>query len=121
MQNFNISRTAAVNLTMKRGDTLYFNFQVQLNGSAVALDNYTYAKMQVRSDINTSPVLTLVSTGASPTIDISNLAAGQIIFSASTADIAANTYYYDCQLWNDDNTIETVIAGNLYIVDDFTQ
>jgi hypothetical protein len=117
MQDFNISRTQDVNFYLKKGDTFYFDFQVQYNDVGVDLSAYTSAKMQVRETELSSAVLTYSSSGG--TINIENLAAGQIIINGSTASIQSNHYYYDLELRND-ATVETVISGKFILEHDYT-
>jgi hypothetical protein len=117
-QNFN-TRCADVQFSIVRGDTFYYNLQVQdqdLNG--IDLSEYTSAKMQVRENEYSNPVLTLSSSGN--TIDISNLVAGQIILNAQTSSIInANHYYYDLQLSNN-TKVETVMKGKFIVIQDVT-
>jgi hypothetical protein len=118
MQSFNISKTANVDFYIKRGDTFYFNFQVQDdNGIGVDLSAYLSAKMQVKENEYSSSVLNFSSTGG--TIDISHLNAGQVILSSPTSTITANQYFYDLELSNN-NFKETVMSGKIFFENDFS-
>lgn len=117
--DFNISKTAIKDFYVKRGDTFYFDFQVlDQDDNAVDLSDYTSAKMQVKKNENATSVLTLTSSGG--TIDISNLDSGQIVLSASTSSVVANTYYYDLELSNT-NFIQTVMSGKMFVDNDYTR
>lgn len=117
MQRFN-SRCADVQFNLVRGDTLYFNFQVQDSaGNGVDLSAYDFAKMQLRENEYSEPVLTLTSTGG--TIDISNISAGQIIINTQTNTVDSTNYYYDFELSNDE-IIETVMTGKVIFKNDYT-
>jgi hypothetical protein len=118
MQKFN-SRCADVQFSIVRGDTFYYNLQVQdQGGNGVDLSTYTSAKMQVRENEYSDPVLTLSSSGG--TIDISNIGAGQIILNSPTESVTnANHYYFDLQLSNN-NIIETVMSGKFIFKQDVT-
>ena len=121
MELFNISKTAFADFYIKRGDLFYFNFQVcDENNVQQDLSIYNSARMQIRESEILNPVLTFTSTGSSPTINISNLSAGQIIISGATEPIVFNVYYYDLELKRTNNLKETCMSGKIYFDCDYT-
>jgi len=118
MQNYNVSKTADLPLSIKRGDTFYLNFVVKMNDVAIDLSAYTFAKMQARESEYSNAVLTYSSSGG--TIDISHLDAGQVIITGDTDSVEAGQYYYDIQLSND-GFIETIVTGTLVVAYDYTR
>lgn len=116
MQTFT-TKTADLEITLKKGDTWYFNFLVKdQDDNSINLSGYTSAKLQLRESEFSTPALTLNSLGE--TIDISNLAAGQIIIN-SIMNIDAGVYYADFELSNNDR-IETIFTAKINIEHDYT-
>lgn len=113
-------KTGIKDYSLKLNDTFYSNIQVRFNDLPVDLSAYNYAVMQVRENENQNPVLEFTSTGATNTIDISNLEAGQIIITGQTNTVEyAGQYYYDLELRNN-NTYETVLTGKFLLENDYT-
>lgn len=105
---------------LKRGDTLYSNFVYYMNGQPVNLSGYTSAICQFRTNEYSDPVLSLSSTGG--TIDLSNLAAGQIILNSPTDSVESGQYYFDIQLSDEvNNIISTVRSGKIVFVQDYAR
>lgn len=105
---------------IKKGDTLYTNFVYYRNGEAVNLSGYTSAIAQFRQTELSDSVLNLSSSGG--TIDISNLAAGQIILNSPTTGVNAGQYYFDVQLKDDVNNItSTVRSGRITFIEDYAR
>jgi hypothetical protein len=115
---------ATKDITVKKGDQLYRNWQITLDGIAQDLSNYNYAVLQVRETELSDSVLTIYSSGTTYNkIDISNLEAGQIIITCPvSSSISPSTYYYDLELRNTNNNIcETIVSGRFSVVADFAR
>jgi hypothetical protein len=121
MSDFRTSKCAIANIYHIKGDSFYFNFIVKdINGNPVDLSVYDKAKMQVReNEFSEDALLTFTHTGATYNIDISNLEAGQIIVTCPILSLPALTYIHDLQLFNN-NSIETIIRGNIYLEGEVT-
>jgi hypothetical protein len=119
MSDYRVSKTANANLYFTNGDTFYFSFSVKYNDVAIDLSIYTRAKMQVKENEFSDPLINFTHTGITYNIDITNASAGQITITAPSIVLANGTYIYDLQLSNS-NTIETIMSGNIILENQVT-
>jgi hypothetical protein len=120
----NLSRTAIQDIKIVESDTFYFPFQYQIqSGSSwygVSLSEFTFARMQIRDDENSSAALIeFTSTGSTNTIDLTGKATGYLIIEGDISSLSANEYRYDLEVSNSGFT-QTIAAGRLIITDEIS-
>lgn len=77
-------------------------------------------KMEVRKNHKVEPVLTFVSTGATPTITIAGDVATLKMTASLMAAVSAGEYEYDLQA-TEGSEVETIMRGKFIITQDITQ
>lgn len=120
----NLSRTAIQDIKIVESDTFYFPFQYQIQSGStwygVSLSEFTFARMQIRADENSSAALIeFTSTGSTNTIDLTGKATGYLIIQGDISSLSANEYRYDLEVSNSGFT-QTIAAGRLIITDEIS-
>ena len=107
-------------ITRKRGDTHAVEFAVtDSSGTAIDVTGYTFL---FTVDPNKYPA-TSADNVFQLTGVITDAAAGLVEFAptALQADMTPGTYFFDCQMTDDNSRIRTIDSGKFKIVQDITK
>ena len=110
-----------LNIVIEQGATFQRVFTWTISAAAVNLTGYT-ARMQVRADYDTDPIVSLTSaTGGGITLGGSAGTITVLISATVTAALTAGTYIYDLELESADGTVTRLLKGQATVDPEVTK